>query len=87
METRAQFYPISVLSPLEGKSIAETLTTALRTLRKAGIVVDGGAQVLFEGREMATILLLSEQSRLKALGLLAVAGIEAQTGPAGFVAD
>ena len=80
----AKSYPIAILSPAQGKSLADTLATAMKDLRRAGIAIETGAVIHFEDQQVATILLSSSEARSEALKMLSNAGIQVAVGAAGF---
>jgi hypothetical protein len=77
-------YAITIIGAIVGMTIGRTVGHALDILDAEGIQVGGAARVAYDGREMATILIKSEEDGPKSIEALTNAGIEVKAGAAGF---
>lgn len=75
---------LAIISPRDGESIGATLDNALALLRSARIETEAASEVRSDGRDLATILLRSNDDRMRAFKLLLDNGVEVKLGPAGF---
>lgn len=75
---------LAIISPRYGMSMRATLDSALDLLSSARIETEAAAEVRDDGRDLATILLRSNDDRTRALKVLLDNGLKVKLGPAGF---